>query len=671
MSNPLQARRYMAGLDGIRALAVLAVIAYHLNLGWAPGGLLGVGVFFVLSGYLITDQLISGWQQNRRIDLKDFWIRRFRRLLPAMLVMLIGVGGWLLLFDPERLITIRGDMLSSLLYVNNWWLIFHEVSYFESFGPPSPLGHLWSLAVEEQFYLVAPLLLLVALRRSPRRGILLLQVLLLALVSIAAMAVLYVPGVDPSRVYYGTDTRIFGLLIGSALALIWPSSRMSESLPTIPYQLLETVGAVGMAIIVIMVWQTSEYGDFLFRGGMVLLSVASAMLIAAAAHPATILGRVLGAGPLKWLGVRSYGIYLWHYPIIVLTSPAYSSEGTDYSLAALQIGATLVLAALSYRYIEEPIRRGGLFRKPAAQAPQGSTAFRPVLRSATLLGTLTLLVVLTVSCIGSEPSSYYAAVAPVFSGTGAALAGHPGDTSTSKPDKDGGNAGKDAQHTNAGTQMPAGTGIASVMAAGIVQRVGNQTEGTQWRPAFNAGLQQGSRPQAPGAKPSLPDPPTDLAGDQVTAVGDSIMLNISSVLEKQLPGVTVDGKIGRQMKDAGELLEQLKSQRKLKEKVVIQLGTNGPFSEKKLSDLIDSLPDAKQIVLVTVRVPRKWQDEVNETISQVAAGYSKVTIADWYTASQDHEEYFEKDGVHLKPTGAKAYAELLLGALEGTADARE
>lgn len=667
MSEPLHARRYMPGLDGIRALAVLVVIAYHLGLSWAPGGLLGVGVFFVLSGYLITDQLILGWQQSRRIDLKDFWVRRFRRLLPAMIVMLMGVALWLLLVDPEQLQTIRGDLISSLLYVNNWWLIYHQVSYFESFGPPSPLGHLWSLAVEEQFYLIAPLLLLLALRRSPRRGVLLLLVLLLAMASAVAMALLYVPDTDPSRVYYGTDTRIFGLLIGSALALIWPSNRMNEELPVLPYRILETVGAVGMAIIIMMVWQTDEYGDFLFRGGMVLLSVAAAMLIAAAAHPATVLSKVLGAAPFKWLGVRSYGIYLWHYPIIALTSPAYSSHGTGVRLAALQVAATVVLAALSYRYIEEPIRRGGFFRKslPRTAGAEGGAAgtAKPLLRTATSIGALTMLVVLTVSCIESDQIHYYASVDPVPVFAGSATDGADGSSSSIGH---GAAAPQDAQHAQgvASLPLPMGVGIASAR-AGIGQRVHNEADGLQGRPIQGTGGLTGSLSQPPGSRPAFPHPSSELSGEQVTAIGDSIMLNISSVLEKELPGVTVDGKVGRQMKEAAALLEELKSQHKLKGSVIVQLGTNGPFSEKKLGQLLDSLSDAKQIVLVTVRVPRKWEDEVNMTINKVAAGYPHVTVADWYAASQDHEEYFEKDGVHLKPTGAKAYAALLLEALRG------
>jgi peptidoglycan/LPS O-acetylase OafA/YrhL len=223
---------YMPGLDGLRALAVFAVIAYHLNLPWAPGGLLGVDLFFVLSGYLITNVLLTQWNRLGTIDLKDFWLRRAKRLLPALFVMLAGTLFWAALAAPERMAALRQEVLAGVFYSSNWYLIFHEVSYFERFGPPSPLGHLWSLAVEEQFYLLWPLLLGLGLRRlpRPRRSWLVGGTILIALASVVAMALLYQPGHDPNRVYYGTDTRAFALLVGAVAAMIWPVRRTSAGL---------------------------------------------------------------------------------------------------------------------------------------------------------------------------------------------------------------------------------------------------------------------------------------------------------------------------------------------------------------------------------------------------------------------------------------------------------
>src|SRR5690554_5278351 len=216
--------RYIPGLDGLRALAVIAVIAYHLDMGWAPGGFMGVGIFFVLSGYLITDLLIRQWKHTGRIDLRQFWLRRARRLLPAQLLLLVVVFIWILLFHESRLVDWWGDWVASLLYITNWWFIWNDVAYYSLFEMPSPLLHLWSLAVEEQFYLVWPLLLLLGLCFILNRKVLFMVILFAALASASAMALLYQPGLlDTSRVYYGTDTRAFALLLGAALALIWPS----------------------------------------------------------------------------------------------------------------------------------------------------------------------------------------------------------------------------------------------------------------------------------------------------------------------------------------------------------------------------------------------------------------------------------------------------------------
>jgi peptidoglycan/LPS O-acetylase OafA/YrhL len=358
--------RYVPGLDGLRALAVLAVVAYHVNLGWAQGGLLGVGIFFTLSGYLITDLLLAQQATTGRLHMVSFWQRRARRLLPALFVMLAVVAGWVALFQSAQLSALRGAMAGAVGYVSNWWLIAHNSSYFARFGPPSPLGHLWSLAVEEQFYLLWPWLVLLGLRLvrgRPEKSAayrLASATMLLAAASALLMALLYHPGYDPTRVYDGTDTRAFALLAGAALAF----ARPSRARPAEPGRrgriLLDGAGAAGLVVIAVLVWRTSQYSPFLYRGGIVLLSLATAAVVAAVASPASLLGRMLGWGPLRWLGVRSYGIYLWHFPIIVLTTPANGAE--SLARGCLQVAASVVLAALSWRFIEEPIRQGAIGR---------------------------------------------------------------------------------------------------------------------------------------------------------------------------------------------------------------------------------------------------------------------------------------------------------------------
>jgi peptidoglycan/LPS O-acetylase OafA/YrhL len=369
MPEPVKrGQRYMPGLDGLRAIAVLAVIAFHLGYGWAPGGLLGVGIFFTLSGYLITDILLAQLNSGH-VRLGRFWLARARRLLPALFLMLILVVAWVTVFGPAQPQQFRDAVVANAFYVGNWQLIFGDVSYFARFAPPGPLNHLWSLAIEEQFYIVWPFLLLVGVKlvretptRAGLRPRLALVTLALALASAIEMAVLYHPSLDPSRVYYGTDTRAFELLFGAALAMVWPSRRLSPRIAAGARNLLDGLGVLGLGVIALLVWQTDQYSSFLYRGGFVVLSVATVMVVAALAHPACRLGPVLGWRPLRWVGVRSYGIYLWHFPVIVLTTPGGVANGAEPLRELLQVAAIFAAAALSWRYVEEPIRHGALGR---------------------------------------------------------------------------------------------------------------------------------------------------------------------------------------------------------------------------------------------------------------------------------------------------------------------
>jgi peptidoglycan/LPS O-acetylase OafA/YrhL/lysophospholipase L1-like esterase len=403
MPEPVRGdQKYLPGLDGLRAFAVAAVVAYHLGYGGAQGGLLGVGVFFTLSGYLITDILVGQWAARGRIKLADFWLRRARRLLPALFVMLAVVTVWVNGISRSFIPGFRGNVIASLFYVSNWWYIGQHSSYYARFAPPAPLDHLWSLAVEEQFYLVWPwvVLLVVWLTVQVRKRRLSLvdglgglagpvsglpyltrgsrlvlagMTLALAVVSAVAMAGLFQPGYDPTRVYEGTDTRAFGLLIGAAVAFVWPTRRAGAGqgaagaagtdagrvMPARVRRVLDAAGVAGLAVTGLLVWRTNEYSDFMFRGGLVLLSVATAATVAAVVTPGSLLGRALGAAPLRWLGVRSYGIYLWHYPVIVLTAAAGAAGGPVSPVRAVVIvAATVAAAAVSWRFIEEPIRRG-------------------------------------------------------------------------------------------------------------------------------------------------------------------------------------------------------------------------------------------------------------------------------------------------------------------------
>jgi peptidoglycan/LPS O-acetylase OafA/YrhL len=341
-------------------VAVLCVIAYHVNVPGAGGGMLGVGVFFTLSGYLITDLLLSHWRRYGELGLTEFWLRRARRLLPALFVMLAAVSVWVALFDSSQLAAVRRQVLAAAVYVSNWSTIADHGSYFARFAAPLPLDHLWSLAIEEQFYLVWPWLLLAGIWMFRNRKALALMTLVLAAPSAWAMAHLYHPGYDPTRVYEGTDTRAFGLLIGAALAMVWPARALDTGVRPAVFRLLDAAGIAGLLAIIALVWGTNTFSPFLYPYGFVLLSLATAALVAAVVNPRSTLGFLLGCAPLRWIGVRSYGIYLWQWPIVVLANPHQSTF--DLPRSAAEVAGTLVVASLSWRYVEEPIRQGALGR---------------------------------------------------------------------------------------------------------------------------------------------------------------------------------------------------------------------------------------------------------------------------------------------------------------------
>ncbi len=591
---------YLPGLDGIRAIAVLAVIAYHLNFGWAPGGLLGVQVFFVLSGYLITDLLVAEYRRHQGIGLKLFWIRRARRLLPALFVVLFVAVGWATLFDRAQLASLRSDLPPSVFYVSNWWFVFHHVSYFARFGPPSPLGHLWSLSIEEQFYLVWPLLLLAGMRWIRATRTLMAVTLAVAAASAVEMGLLYAasPNGDPTRVYDGTDTRAFALLIGAALAFGLPRNRAFGPITPGAARVLNLVGGVALAGIFVMFWHTNQYEPFLYEGGMVLLALLTALVIGVAIHPGSGLRSVLGWEPLRWVGERSYGIYLWHYPVIVLTTPLNGQ--TSALRSVLQIGVTLALAALSWQYVEQPVRHGALGRQweRLRQRDWSWPRLRP-------LGWLV---------VGVASINAVVCALGLF-GLVEASAANPGPQRSITPVR---------HRTTPSTSVPLPNGSTTTTGA----------------------------------------PP---AGQGVTAIGDSVIVDAAPYLYGTLPGIVIDAQVGQQLYLVQGIVAQLKADGEVGNRLILELGTNGPYSAAQLETLLNSFGPLQRIVLVNTHVPeRPWQQEVNDTLAVVSRSYPNTILVDWNAASAGCPQCFEPDGTHLNPLGAKVYAALLVHALEAS-----
>ncbi|MDQ3470003.1 MAG: acyltransferase, partial [Actinomycetota bacterium] len=370
-SAPASSSAYFSGLDGLRAVSVVAVLLYHGQLSWLPGGFLGVEVFFVVSGYLITLLLTREYTRNSTISLRDFWMRRARRLLPALYAVLAVAAVTVLVFYREESANLAAQVWSALGYVTNWYFIASEQSYFAVVERPPVFQHLWSLAIEEQFYLVWPLVILGLCKVIWSRTVLALVIFAAAIASVVWMAILFDPVADPSRVYYGTDTRASGLLMGAALALLWRPGPLWAREPARAVTSLDVAGGVALIVLMTCFARIEEFDPFLYQGGFAVVSIATLVVIMAAVHPCTAIGRLLALPALTWIGVRSYSLYLWHWPIFVFTRPGLDQPLGLYPTLAVRLVLTVIAAELSYRYVEVPIRSGAIGRWRARLAAAG------------------------------------------------------------------------------------------------------------------------------------------------------------------------------------------------------------------------------------------------------------------------------------------------------------
>jgi peptidoglycan/LPS O-acetylase OafA/YrhL len=411
MSRPKDSRfPYMPGIDAMRALAVLAVFGYHAGLDWVPGGFLGVDVFFVISGYLITSLLLREFRSTDHIELGRFWLRRARRLLPAVGVLIAVAMIVAAIAEPDKIGQIRGDALASLFYFANWHFIFAGTSYFEQFGRPSLFTHLWSLSVEEQFYLFWPLVFAAGMKIFGR-GRLLIGVLAGAIGSVVLAWILFDPGHDASRVYYGTDTHAVGLLAGVALALVWsPVELRKHKAGPLMGPILDALGVIALGYLILCFAQVHDYDLALWHGGYLWIAIATAVLLAALAHPAARLGGIIGRPALLWLGLRSYSFYLWHWPVLAMTRPGVDVDLPRGILIPLQLLLCLVLADLSYRFVELPF-------SGKAKVPKMPDGWLRIARPALLAAVLGVILIVgwsgIVSAGGSNPAPAAASTATV------------------------------------------------------------------------------------------------------------------------------------------------------------------------------------------------------------------------------------------------------------------
>jgi len=651
---------YVRGLDGLRAVAVSAVVLFHATADWLRGGFLGVDVFFVLSGYLITSRLLREWETAGRIDLPGFWKRRARRILAALYLLLAVTLTFALFVHPEEVAVFRGDAVATLAYVANWYFIFHHQPYFEAVAHPSPLLHLWSLGVEEQFYLAWPLLLAPALALLRRYAAL--PVLLLAVASTLLMAVLYHPELDPSRVYYGTDTHAAGLLVGALLAFVWTpraagdgdiasSKRSGVSLRERGRAYLrrslffDALGIVSMLTLFGFFSRSNDSLSFLYRGGFTVVALTTAAAVVAVSHPAArLLTALLELAPLRWLGRRSYAVYLWHWPIIVFTRTGTDVKFGGFWLLAVRVGLALVFAELSYRLVEEPVRKGLLGRtwrriEEAFLSRQWRWLAASWIAAAAAAGVVSGLAFAVASAKDPAPPSYLAV-------TSVDTIRRPSLRSA----VDGAPGGDPASGTPAAQAVDAAGATPSPDAAQTP--VVDSSAGPDQQPAAEAAA-------APAA------PATPVSAGRVIAIGDSVMLGAVPQLTQDIDGIQVNAAVSRQVAAGIQLMSELRDQGELGDVVIVDLGSNGTFTSGEFDQIMSVLSDVPRVVFVNVKVPRSWEAGNNEVIAEGVRRYQSSRLVDWYDASVSHPEYFQVDEYHLQADGAAAFAALIAAGVAG------
>ena len=618
-------RRYITGFDGIRTLAVLGVIIYHLMPASLQGGYLGVPIFFVVSGYLITDLLLQEWATKGTVGFWSFYGRRLRRLYPALVTMLLATTAYITLFQRSLLTNIRATVMTNLLYVYNWFEIGHGQSYFDRFNGESPFTHLWSLSIEGQYYLFWPLLVVLLMMIFKKRSRIFWLLMVAAVASAVAMAVLYDP-TNTNRVYYGTDTRMFAILIGSGLAFIWPSRELPTDIALGNQITLDVLGGGSLIALIWMFFQMSGQSDFTYRGGMFIFTVLSAVLVATVAHPASHMNRILTNRVFTYIGQRSYGIYLYQFPVMIFYETKVHNIGDHPVMNSLiEVALILIVTELSYRFIENPMRRYNY--------SQVLTDMREFIRNPKfnrVTGTITALatVLFVITAVGfvqqpSKASTKQTAVQKTIDKNTQAVKKQ--NAAALKRQKAAAKAAKAAKASSSSEQLKTKQALAKLSAS-------------QKKVAKDYNL----KPQVVLA----------MGNTDLTAVGDSVLLDVSSDLQQVIPGTVVQGKVGRQVTEVPGIIASLKSQGQLAHNVLVNIGTNGTITDAQAEQVVSEIGRDHQIFWVTAHVPtQSWQNQVNAQIKKTAAKHSNVHVVDWHATALNHASWFASDNVHPNPTG--------------------
>lgn len=625
--------RYITGIDGLRSLAVVGVILYHLVPTTMRGGYLGVPIFFVISGYLITDLLRQEWQRTQTIDIKKFYYRRMKRLYPALVALLMGSSFYITLFQRNLLNNLRGVVASSLLYLNNWWQIKQGFSYFDRFANESPFTHLWSLAVEGQNYLIWPILFYLLVRFVKKRSTIFYFLTGMGIFSAVLMAVLYQPGGDPTRVYYGTDTRLFSLWMGSALAFIWPSIHLKEKIPVQAKRLLNGVGLASLLVLILALFFFDDQSTFVYYGGLYLVSIVSTIAVAVTAHPGASLNRWLTNPVFTYIGKRSYGIYLYQFPVMIFYESKVTNLADHIWLHTLiEIVLIIGISELSYRFIEEPFRK---FDYSQTWPTLRSWFSRPWIspKKPWQLPTAVIIVVALVG-IMTAPKNQVDAEQKEFQA----------EIQQNKKIAD-----KTKQQTTSST-----TTTETVDSSTTSETVDSATKEEE-EEVFSTNIPDIMK------KYDLSKKLVEEAQvKELTIFGDSVALGTARNINEVFPKAVVDAQVGRQLYDSVPLLQKLADQGLLKDTVVIALGTNGPATSAQFDELMNYLGSNRTVYFMNVRVPtQRWQNDVNDLLTEKAKQYNNMHVIDWYDLSKKHDDWFRPDRVHPTVTGRIAYTRLL------------
>lgn len=599
-------RQYITGIDGLRTLAVLGVIVYPLLPNVLQGGYLGVPLFLLISGYFVTYQISKHLMQDGFFDIRAFYKRRFKRLYPVLIAMLVLTTAYITLFARPLLHHIKAIVLTNLLWVYNWWEIKNGQSYFDQFGGISPFTHLWTLGVEAQFYLLWPLILILLFRILGKKKRVARVVLLFAIASAVEMALLYDPA-NINRVYYGTDTRAFFLLLGSWLGLTWPLNRLRKNLIQSDINLLNGLGIASIIITIIGFFTLNGQNPATYRGGMFFYSFVGMITTAMILHPGASMNRWMTNPVFTWVGKRSYGIYVYQYPVMAFYERAIHVGIHLVINSLIELVIIGIVSELSYQLLEKPL------------AHYDWTNIRQDLHS-----------IKTISLQGGIKMAFSVIA------LGIALFG------LSQPD-----------HKPAKPAVQARIERNHQLAA---QHNKQLAEGKKTSTEKSGKLEKEYNLTAQQVKA--------LKNTKVTAIGDSVMADAANSIQELMPQAYVDAKVGRQGSEAPAVISQLKSDGHLNKNVVLNLGTNGAMTKETVNEILSGIGPNRQVYWLTAHVPTKpWQQTVNREIKAAAKKHKNVHVIDWSAESNNHADWFADDNVHMDEQGNIHYTRMVAKAI--------